>query len=186
MTTEVWYGFGGIPRKAKEVWYGFGGMPRKAKEIWYRSGGTWRKVFAGGFQSISAMAGSALGLAEPGTTPGMAALEMFVDGTYRFEHSDADSNMIYDALVNWGTPTTPGLGSEYQTLTTHVSGNAALPGHGTWRPLGAGVRWHINGLASATSVRTSTFDISIRQGNGPILSTGSVTLSARSTAILNP
>lgn len=148
-------------RKAKELYYRDAGVWRKLKEVWYRDGGVWRKVFSG----FAAQAFSAFDVwAQSGTGTGSktASCNFLSDGTYTTSATPLATNGTSSG--NWGTPTTPGIGSAWSIKVTVTSGSFSTSGTtGSWVSLAS--TWFATKSGSVGS-GSVTFDVAFSSNGG--------------------
>lgn len=118
---EFWYN-DGTPRKAKELYYNESGVVRTIKEAWYNDGSGVRKIFQAFTPGLTG--GGTTYEYNDGTTSGTIDLTAKTNGQLTII-SPTDT-----FTLQWGAPTSVGIGTNYWVRFTLTASSATGTGTG--------------------------------------------------------
>lgn len=165
MTGHV--GVGGAWKDLAAVSVGVSGAWKTVTDGWVGVGGAWKKFYAALVIALPASITETKLAFSP--SPATAGMNFNSNGTY----AAADGA----PAGNWATPTTTGVGSDYEIRWTNTSGTLSSGTAGAWLALTSGQSFAVT--QSGVGTKSCTGTVEIRDAaTSTVQTTSTVTLSA--------
>jgi len=175
----VYINDGGTLREITEIWINDASTLREIQTAWINDGGTLRQIFSNTTVTLSGR-----NISYDTISPNNAYARVLIDNNgLSYESKDegsANYNQIH-STTDWVRPAAASPGT-YQVRWTNAVGDALYfetAAEDTWWPMSSGdFTLTIRDTLTAGGPNAVTFDIEIRDGTGPTLSSASYSLSA--------
>lgn len=165
MTGHV--GVGGAWKDLAAVSVGVGGAWKTVSDGWVGVGGAWKKFYAALVIALPSTIGETKVVADPADAT--AGITFSSNGTY----AAADGT----PSGNWATPTTTGVGSDYEIRWTNVSGTLTTGTAGSWLDMASGQYFDVQRTTVGTKSCQGTVEIRDK-ATSTVQTTSTVTLTA--------